>query len=72
MVRIAQNVTPFMKKNYSIALLGFVLLSISSATFAKGQPNIVLVFMDNFGWGEPGFNGGGIVRGAPTPKLDQL
>ncbi len=37
-----------------------------------GQPNIVLVFMDNFGWGEPGFNGGGIIRGAPTPRLDTL
>ena len=36
------------------------------------QPNIVLVFMDNFGWGEPGFNGGGIIRGAPTPRLDRL
>ena len=28
--------------------------------------------MDNFGYGEPGFNGGGITRGAPTPSLDQL
>jgi arylsulfatase len=28
--------------------------------------------MDNFGWGEPGFNGGGIIRGAPTPRLDAL
>ncbi len=37
-----------------------------------GQPNIVLVFLDNFGWGEPGFNGGGIIRGAPTPRLDTL
>jgi arylsulfatase len=36
------------------------------------KPNIVLVFLDNFGWGEPGFNGGGIVRGAPTPRLDKL
>ena len=36
------------------------------------KPNIVLVFMDNFGWGEPGFNGGGVVRGAPTPRLDRL
>ena len=36
------------------------------------KPNIVLVFMDNFGWGEPGFNGGGVVRGAPTPRLDAL
>ena len=40
--------------------------------FAQDTPNIVLVFMDNFGWGEPGFNGGGIVRGAATPRLDGL
>jgi arylsulfatase len=39
---------------------------------ARDKPNIVLVFMDNFGWGEPGFNGGGIIRGAPTPRLDAL
>ena len=38
----------------------------------QSKPNIVLVFMDNFGWGEPGFNGGGIIRGAPTPRLDKL
>ncbi len=43
-----------------------------SAAHAKDKPNIVLVFMDNFGWGEPGFNGGGIIRGAPTPRLDRL
>ena len=36
------------------------------------KPNIVLVFMDNFGWGEPGFNGGGIIRGAATPRMDKL
>ena len=41
-------------------------------SLAATQPNIVIVFMDNFGWGEPGFNGGGIVRGAPTPRLDSL
>jgi len=43
-----------------------------SPVSAQDKPNIVVVFMDNFGWGEPGFNGGGIVRGAPTPRLDQL
>jgi arylsulfatase len=37
-----------------------------------GKPNIVIVFLDNFGWGEPGFNGGGIVRGAATPRMDQI
>ena len=53
----------------------FVLLTIvcaGSPARAQEPPNIVLVFMDNFGWGEPGFNGGGIIRGAPTPRLDQL
>jgi len=43
-----------------------------TAAQAADKPNIVLVFMDNFGWGEPGFNGGGIIRGAPTPRLDKL
>ncbi len=49
-----------------------VLMCFSSAATAADRPNIILVFMDNFGWGEPGFNGGGIIRGARTPRLDQL
>jgi arylsulfatase len=53
-------------------LTGVVALLFSSAAFAADKPNIVLVFLDNFGWGEPGFNGGGIVRGAATPRLDQI
>jgi len=39
---------------------------------AQDKPNIVLVFMDNFGWGELGCYGGGILRGAPTPRIDSL
>jgi arylsulfatase len=53
-------------------LLTCALLSCFSAGYAQDKPNIVLVFMDNFGWGEPGFNGGGIIRGAATPRLDSL
>jgi arylsulfatase A-like enzyme len=49
-----------------IALFAMVDLS------AQDQPNVVIVFMDNFGWGEPGFNGGGIIRGAATPRMDKL
>jgi len=37
-----------------------------------GQPNIVLVLMDNFGWGELGTYGGGVLRGAATPRIDSL
>ena len=36
------------------------------------HPNIVLVLMDNLGYGEIGVYGGGILRGAPTPCIDAL
>jgi len=36
------------------------------------QPNIVVFFWDNFGWGELGCYGGGVLRGAPTPRIDRL
>ena len=55
----------------SFAVL-FSLYLLSGAALANSKPNIVLVFMDNFDWGEPGFNGGGIVRWARTPRLDQI
>ncbi len=42
------------------------------AEAAEPKPNIVLVFMDNFGYGELGCYGGGITRGAPTPRIDKL
>ena len=37
-----------------------------------GKPNIVFVFMDNFGYGELGVYGGGITRGAPTIRGSML
>jgi arylsulfatase len=55
------------------AAIGFAICAlVASGAYGQDKPNIVLVFMDNFGWGEPGFNGGGIIRGAATPRLDQL
>ncbi|MFV2032853.1 MAG: arylsulfatase [Gammaproteobacteria bacterium] len=60
-------------KKPSLVLLLFVYLgALSGTALGQEKPNIVLVFLDNFGWGEPGFNGGGIIRGAATPRLDQL
>ena len=32
------------------------------------RPNIVFFYWDNFGWGELGCYGGGVLRGAPTPQ----
>lgn len=36
------------------------------------KPNIVVFLWDNLGWGELGCYGGGILRGAPTPRIDRL
>ena len=49
-----------------------VIVFAPATTQAQDQPNIVLVFMDNFGYGELGCYGGGITRGAPTPRIDRL
>ncbi|HEY1342625.1 MAG TPA: arylsulfatase [Bryobacteraceae bacterium] len=35
-------------------------------------PNILLILIDNLGWGELGCYGGGALRGAPTPRIDAL
>ncbi len=55
-----------------VLLVPIFMVIIPEVSAAQDKPNIIIVFMDNFGWGEPGFNGGGIIRGAPTPRLDNL
>jgi len=39
---------------------------------SSAPPNIVLILADNLGWGELGCYGGGVLRGAPTPRIDGL
>ena len=46
--------------------------SFASAAGSEKKPNIVLILMDNFGWGEIGAYGGGEMRGAPTPNIDSI
>jgi arylsulfatase len=38
----------------------------------QDKPNIVFILMDNLGYGELGCYGGGLVRGAATPRIDRL
>ena len=60
--------------NVSVYLL-ILIASIPMTVGAAGSddnPNIVLILMDNFGYGEPGVYGGGAIRGAPTPNIDSI
>jgi arylsulfatase len=53
---------------------GLMLLAFSGtarATDAK-KANIVFMLVDNRGYGELGWCGGGILHGAPTPRIDRL
>ena len=39
---------------------------------AEEKPNILFILADNVGFGDLGVYGGGELRGAPTPRIDQL
>jgi arylsulfatase A-like enzyme len=57
-------------RGLKVLALGMLLLS--GSAYAQQKPNVVLVLMDNLGWGELGAYGGGAALGAPTPRIDKL
>ncbi|WP_082849847.1 sulfatase-like hydrolase/transferase [Halioglobus sp. HI00S01] len=52
--------------------LGLCCTFAGAAPGSAAKPNIVLLLMDNFGYGEVGVYGGGVLRGAPTPNIDSI
>ena len=43
-----------------------------AAQAGDAKPNVVFILADNVGYGDLGPYGGGELRGAPTPRIDQL
>jgi arylsulfatase len=64
-MRLRNRVTAF-------ALLSMALPSLVIPTYAQQKPNVVFMLADNVGYGDLGPYGGGELRGAPTPRIDQL
>ncbi len=60
------------KIQVAIAVIAVALCCPALVHAQQDRPNIVIMVMDNLGWGEIGVYGGGILRGAETPSLDQL
>jgi arylsulfatase A-like enzyme len=55
-----------------LASFAAVTTTSAPANAQQPKPNIVFMLMDNLGYGELGVYGGGILRGAPTPRIDTL
>ena len=46
--------------------------AVPPASTQEKKPNILFILADNIGFGDLGVYGGGELRGAPTPRIDQL
>src|SRR4029434_3874042 len=54
------------------ALIGATMFAALPALAQEKKPNVVFILADNVGYGDVGQYGGGELRGAPTPRIDQL
>src|ERR1700757_3874647 len=54
-----------------VASLAF-LVATQPALAQNSKPNVVFILADNVGYGDLGPYGGGELRGAPTPRIDEL
>jgi arylsulfatase len=63
------------RRTLTLSLASLPAVSAAFATPARAQqqkPNVVFILSDNVGYGDLGSYGGGELRGAPTPRIDQL
>jgi len=56
----------------ALAAMGATLLPIGQTPAADAKANVAFILADNVGYGDLGPYGGGELREAPTPRIDQL
>jgi arylsulfatase A-like enzyme len=58
----------------NLLIQSVAVVSVSTLAIAQQpqKPNVVFILADNVGYGDLGSYGGGELRGAPTPRLDEL
>src|SRR5262249_46844010 len=56
----------------SLLAAAAIICAVTPTKAQENKPNIVFMLVDNLGYGELGVYGGGILRGAPTPRIDNL
>ncbi len=69
-VKLADNMEPVMQHPEQDKLAQEKLAALEKRFGRK--PNILIFLMDDVGWLDPGFNGGGEAVGNPTPHMDRL
>jgi arylsulfatase A-like enzyme len=59
-------------QSFGCTLVAVLTLAFFPALAQEKKPNVVFILADNVGYGDLGSYGGGELRGAPTPRIDQL
>ncbi len=66
----AKNLEAYISHPAQLAAAREKLAKLETKTGKK--PNVVILLVDDMGWGDPGVYGGGSAIGAPTPVMDRL
>ena len=67
----ARELRPGRHALVSFVVIVFCMCFPLSATSSE-KPNVLIIMVDNLGWGELGVYGGGLLRGVDTPRLDKF
>ncbi len=70
MTKDAKNLEAYLSHPEQLAAAKAKLAALEAKTGKK--PNVVILLVDDMGWGDPGVYGGGAAIGAPTPVMDRL